>query len=223
MFVGIANVLSQEQLAEARQLIAKAATVDGGETAGYRAARVKSNLQLKRHTTESDRLVDIVVKSLSNNRAFKEVTFPKALNRPIISRYLPGMEYGFHVDNAVMNKPDCLRTDISVTLFISEPDDYEGGELIVQTPYGEQSAKLKAGDAVAYDASRLHKVNPVTEGERLAAVTWVQSFIRDSEKRIMLNELSHIQKTLHKHAPDDVGTDLSYKLYQNLYRLWAET
>ena len=223
MFTGISDVLGREQLQEVRELLIRAEFVDGGGTAGYRAGRVKSNMQSKKGTEEDKRLRSIVIEGLISNSAFNEVTMPRSLNRPLFSRYLPGMEYGFHVDAAVMNKPDCLRTDISVTVFINEPDDYDGGELVVQTPYGPQSAKLKAGDAIVYPSNLLHRVMPVTRGERLAAVTWVQSYVRDAEKRMMLNELRHIQKTLHKHAPDDVGTDLSYKLHENLYRMWAET
>ncbi len=221
--IGISNVLNQEQLARIHELLGESDFVDGGQTAGYRAKRVKSNLQLDRNSKGSQELVDIVVNALSKNKAFCDVTLPKAINRPLFSKYEPGMTYGFHVDAAVMNKPDCLRTDVSITLFLNEPEDYEGGELVVKTPYGDQSVKLKAGDAVAYDSSRLHAVMPVTKGHRIVAVTWVQSFVRDAEKRVMLNELMHIQRTLHSKAPDDMGTDLSYKLYQNLYRMWAET
>ncbi len=223
MLMGISHVLSAEQLSRIRQVINQSEFVDGGQTAGYRAKRVKSNLQLDRTSTDYKEIVDTVINALTSTKAFNDVTFPKAINKPLFSKYEPGMNYGFHVDAAVMNKPHCLRTDISVTLFLNEPDEYEGGDLVIQTPYGEQRVKLKAGDAVVYDSSRLHAVMPVTKGERLVAVTWVQSFIRDAEKRAMLNELTHIQRTLHRAAPDDVGTDLSYKLYQNLYRMWAET
>ena len=223
MFTGISSILDKDQLEEIRDLLQRAEFLDGGTTAGYRAKRVKSNLQLKRGTGEANRLREIVVGGLLGNRAFNDLTLPKALHNPLFSRYLPGMEYGFHMDAAVMNKPDCLRTDVSVTIFINEPEDYDGGELVVQTPDGDRVAKLQAGDAIAYDATRLHRVMPVTRGERLAAVTWVQSFVRDADKRMMLNELKHIQQTLHRHAPDDVGTNLSYKLHENLYRLWAET
>ena len=223
MMVGISNVLDAEQLSRIREVLEAATFVDGGQTAGYRAKRVKSNLQLDRCTNEHQELVDMLVNALTSNKAFNDVTLPKAINKPLFSRYEPGMNYGFHVDAAVMNKPDCLRTDVSVTVFLNDPEDYEGGELVIQTPYGEQKVKLKAGDAVAYDASRLHAVMPVKSGVRLVAVTWVQSFVRDAEKRNMLNELVHVQKTLNRTAPDDVGTDLSFKLYQNLYRMWAET
>lgn len=223
MMIGISNILDKQQLSKIREFLEESDFVDGSETAGYRAKRVKDNLQLKRNSSDNQEIVDIVVNALTSNKAFNEVTFPKAINKPLFSKYEPGMNYGFHVDQAVMNKPNCLRTDVSVTVFLNEPDEYEGGELIIKTPYGEQSVKLAAGDAVAYDSSRLHAVMPITSGVRLVAVTWVQSFVRDAEKRVMLNELTHIQRTLHKAAPDDVGTDLSYKLYQNLYRMWAET
>lgn len=222
MFLGITGVLNSDQLAEVRKLLAKAEYVDGKTTAGYRASRVKSNLQLNRNSAESNQLKDIVVNALTANQAFHDVTFPKAINKPLFSRYLPGMEYGFHVDNAVMNKPHALRTDISMTLFLNDPSEYEGGELRVQTPFGEQQAKLNAGDAVVYTSDFLHRVAPVTSGERLCAVSWIQSYIREPEKRQILIDMARLQKTMHKHAPDDKGTDLSYKIYQNLYRMWAD-
>lgn len=129
------------------------------------------------------------------------------------------MEYDLHVDNAIMNRLDSLRTDISVTLFLNDPSEYDGGELIVHTSDGERKAKLKAGEAVIYDATRIHRVTPVTRGIRLAVLTWVQNFIRDPEKRLMLADLVSIQQTLHDKAPDESGTDMAF----NLCRMWADT
>jgi len=222
MLIGVTDVLNREQLVEIHSLLEKAEYVDGKTTAGYRASRVKSNLQMKRGSEQSNQLRDIVVNSLTSNNAFRDVTFPKAINTPMFSRYLPGMEYGFHVDSAVMNQPYSLRTDISVTVFLNEPSDYDGGELVVQTPFGEHQVKLKAGDAVVYTSEFLHRVAPVTRGERLCAVTWVQSFVREPERRQILIDVAKMQKTMHKHAPDDQGTDLAYKVHQNLYRMWAD-
>ncbi|MEM7194479.1 MAG: Fe2+-dependent dioxygenase [Pseudomonadota bacterium] len=222
MFAGLTGVLGRAQIEEVFALLSKAEFQDGKQTAGYRASRVKSNLQLRKGTQEAARLSDIISTGLTDNTAFRQLTFPKAINTPLFARYLPGMEYGYHVDNAVMNQPHSMRTDISCTVFLNNPDDYEGGELSVITPYGQQQAKLQAGDAIVYNANLVHRVQPVTKGERLVAVTWIQSFIKDPDKREVLIDLRQMQNALHKHAPDDATTDLAYKTYQNLYRMWAD-
>ncbi len=223
MLIGLSGVLSCSELKEINALMKEGDFIQGKRTAGYRAKHVKNNLQLDAYSQQQEALSSLIVNALVNCKAFNELCLPKAINRPILARYTQGMSYGFHVDSAVMNQPDCLRTDVSVTVFLNDSKDYEGGELIVKTPHGDQQVKLAAGDVVLYDSSHIHAVAPVTKGERLVAVTWVQSFVRDFQKRQTLNELLTIQKTLHQHLPDDPGTDIAFKIYQDLYRMWAET
>ncbi|MDN5862251.1 MAG: Fe2+-dependent dioxygenase [Salinisphaera sp.] len=222
MLAGLTGLLGAAELAQIRGLLDKATYVQGKTTAGYRAGRVKANLQLRKDAPETNELGRLVIEALQRSKSFNELALPYKVARPLFSRYLPGMEYGFHVDSAVMKKPEPLRTDISVTVFLNDPADYQGGELVIQNPYGEQRAKLNAGDAVLYPTSALHRVAPVTEGQRLVAVTWLQSYIRDPARREILADLNRITRALHHHAPDDVGADLAGKVHSNLYRMWCE-
>ena len=159
----------------------------------------------------------------SKNAEFQEFAVPQVIRNPLISRYKPGMQYGLHVDNALMGTGSKVRSDLSCTVFLNEPEDYEGGELTIRTHWGEQEIKLRAGEAVVYPSSSLHRVNSVTSGERIAAVTWIQSHVRSGEQREVLYDLKQIVKKLAKAAPDDPETDLAFKTYSNLLRMWSET
>lgn len=219
MIITIGDVLDITELREIRSTADAADYRDGRSTAGYRAKAVKSNEQLAPGQTD---LRQKVREALMRNAEFKRAVLPRKMRPPIISRYRPGMEYGTHVDDALMGSNGECRTDVSVTLFLSDPGDYEGGELSIETPYGQEEVKLPAGAAVVYPSSCLHRVCPVREGERLAAVTWVQSQIRDPQKREMLYELDQVRSYLHKSAKGARETDLAFKTYSNLLRLWSE-
>ena len=140
----------------------------------------------------------------------------------MISRYQGGMNYGFHVDDALMAGNPRLRSDISITVFLNDPGDYEGGELIIASPFGEQEVKLPAGAAVVYPSATLHQVAPVTSGARLAAVTWARSYVRDAAQREMLADLLAVQRKIAEVAPDAPETDLAFKTHSNLLRMWSE-
>ena len=220
MIVTIADVLDLTELRRIREMLETAAFTDGSTTAGKRARRVKNNEQLAPGQSEARHLIE---EALTRHKEFLRAALPKKIRRPLISRYKAGMDYGLHVDNALMGSDRDTRTDISVTVFLSGPDSYEGGELEIESPFGPQVAKLPAGAAIIYPSSCLHRVCPVEAGERLAAVTWVQSVVRDPAKREMLYELDGVRSYMHHSAPNARETDLADKTYSNLLRMWAET
>ena len=223
MFSWVRQVLDVEQRRQVLDYLRDGACfADGKSTAGYRAKQVKHNQQLSRSDAQKKVLQGMLISALEKNDDFRCVAFPKRIQRPLFSRYREGMSYGRHIDDALMGKSNAIRTDLAVTVFISEPTDYEGGELIVHTSLGEQLIKLPAGDAIVYPASTLHQVAPVTEGERLAAVSWVQSYIRDPFQRELLGDLNRIRRSLDKSQPGAEATDLAHKVYANLLRSWAE-
>ncbi len=219
----IPDLLDAAALATLREALARAAYVDGRATAGFWARTVKRNEQVDRKTEGREALDRLIVEALESSSAFQRVAFPKAINRPLFSRYREGMTYGLHVDDALMGKgARRIRSDLSVTVFLSPPDAYEGGELEIQTPYGAQAIKLPAGAAVVYPSHTLHRVAPVTQGERLAAVTWVQSRVRDAAHRELLHDLDRIRRHLHSIDPEAEECALAFKSYANLLRLWAD-
>jgi PKHD-type hydroxylase len=222
MLIAINGVLTKEEVATLRQIATTGEFVDGRSTAGFRAQRVKSNLQLKK-TPEQAKIVNTtVVEALRRSVAFRVSVFPKRIDAPLFSRYVPGMRYGAHVDDPLMNKDSPFRTDVAVTIFLSDPAEYDGGELVVETAFGRQAVKLPAGDAVAYPASSVHRVAEVTRGERLAAVTWAQSMVREPARRELLHDLDAVRRLLAGKHADAPETDLAFKAYANLLRMWAE-
>ncbi len=220
MLAVIADLLDAETLGRIRQELTRSAFVDGKTTAGYRARRVKANEQL---ACGDHAVRDLVVDALKRNKTFKKLALPKAIRPPLISRYRPGMTYGYHVDDAMMGDDKTARSDVSVTVFLNDPDDYEGGELEILSGFGPSSAKLPAGAALVYPASTLHRVCPVTRGERLVAVTWVQSLVRDPAQREILHDLQQIQERLNAIDPEAQETNLAFKSYSNLLRMWSES
>ena len=223
MIVCIDDVLDLTELRLARKILGSAAYVDGKTTAGYRAKRVKKNLQMDKAAEGAAQVKALVLKGLQRNPTFRRVAIPRTIQSPIISRYQVGMNYGRHVDDALMGDNVKTRTDLSVTLFLSELEDYDGGELVIDTSLGEQEVKLPPGAAVVYPSTALHRVAPVTKGERLAAVTWIQSYVRDAAKREILHDMDLICHALAKLAPEAKDTDLAAKTYSNLLRMWSET
>ena len=218
----IKNVLDAKMLRALRVMIDEAQFIDGKKTAGFRAKRVKKNEQLARDDKKAKEVKRRVLERLRLHPEFKSAALPRRVQSPLISRYQPGMEYGRHSDDALMGTEPRYRTDLSVTLFLSEPDSYKGGELVVSSNLGEQRVKLPAGSAFLYASGNLHWVAPVEEGERLAAVTWVESYIRDHGQRELLYDLHKVCRRLSRDAADWLETDLAFKTYSNLLRRWSE-
>lgn len=222
MIICIPDILDLTELRRIRELIDESNFVDGKTTAGFRASRVKNNEQLAKGDKPGTEARDLVLEGLKRNPRFKQSTIPRTIQRPLISRYLPGMAYGRHVDDALMGGERQHRTDLSVTVFLNAPDDYEGGALRVESGAVEQAVKLPAGAAVVYPSGALHRVAEVTKGERLAAVTWVQSCVRDPTQREILADLYGVCQHLAKTSADGRETDLAFKTYSNLLRMWSE-
>lgn len=222
MLLCIPDVLEWADLKKVRAALEGSDFQDGKLTAGYRAKRVKNNLQLDKESPGAKEAKAIVMAGLKRNRTFRRAALPRAIRPLLISRYQVGMSYGVHVDDAMMGDDPKVRSDLSVTVFLSDPADYEGGELVIESPFGEQDVKLPAGAAVVYPSSTLHRVAEVTEGERLAAVTWIKSYVRDPLQRELLYDLHIVREKIAALAPDADETDLAFKTYANLLRMWSD-
>ena len=222
MLVCIPDVLSPANVKRVREWMDAAEFVDGKTTAGFRAKRVKKNEQVGRNLPEREEIDKIVLDGLKNSAEFNRVVMPRKTQKPLLSRYKVGMEYGLHVDDALMGADGQFRTDVSVTVFLNQPYDYEGGELEIHSPFGIEGHRAPAGSAIVYPSSTLHRVTPVTKGQRLAAVTWVQSKVRDPFQREILHDLDLIRRKLSDTQKDAAETDLAFKTYANLLRVWAE-
>lgn len=225
MLLHIPNVLTGDELARIRQALDAADWTDGRETVGAQGAQVKRNEQLADASPLKAELGRAIMAALQRNPLFHAATLPAKILPPRFNRYAGGGEYGFHVDGAVMRlgNGEQLRSDVSCTLFLNEPDEYDGGELIVSDTYGEHEVKLPAGDLIVYPSSSLHKVTPVTRGTRLASFFWVQSLVRDDARRRMLFEMDASIQTL-RHGNADNGAVLALTgIYHNLLRHWSET
>lgn len=225
MLLHIPDVLSPEQVTQMRAALDAADWTDGRETVGAQGARVKRNRQLPDASPLRRQLGKLVLAALAASPLYHAATLPLRTLPPRFNRYEGGGHYGFHVDGAVMALSDeaQLRSDISCTLFLSEPDDYDGGELIVNDTYGEHEVKLPAGDLIVYPSSSLHRVTPVTRGTRLAAFFWVQSLIRDDSRRRLLFELDSSIQALTRTGADAAALLQLTGVYHNLLRQWAET
>jgi PKHD-type hydroxylase len=218
MILAIADVLSVADVEVVRDGLAGTTFVDGKATAGWAARLVKDNLQA-RDSTDVQRLRAHVEARLVEHPVFALATRPKAIVGPLFSRYRPGHAYGSHVDDPLISGQ---RTDISFTLFLSPPDACEGGELIIDTASGEEAFKLGAGSVVIYPASLLHRVAPVTRGERLAAAGWVRSLVRDPARRELLFELETARRRLFEREGKTAEADLLAKCAANLMRMWCD-
>src|SRR5438874_1982552 len=192
MMVHIPEVLTPQQVARCRAVMERADWVDGRVTAGHQSAQVKKNLQLPETAPEARELGDMVLQALGRNSLFVSAVLPKQVFPPLFNRYDAGMTFGAHVDNAIRGYLDTalqVRTDVSATLFISAPEDYDGGELVVEDTYGRHTVKLPAGDMIVYPGTSLHHVTPITRGSRIASFFWVQSMVRDMTQRSLLFDL----------------------------------
>lgn len=224
MIVCINDVLTAEEIKKLRDDALLLPFVPGAETAGGRAKRVKNNEQVSQKAEERKALHEIVVAALMRNKEFHRAALPKRVRPPLISRYRQGMAYGQHVDNALMGpKMARERSDVSITVFISNVDEYDGGELVIHGAFGLQEVKLPSGCVVVYPSSSLHEVAEVTRGERLVAVTWAQSYVRDERQREILAHLAQVKDKMNEIAENAVETDLVHHSYANLLRMWAET
>jgi len=219
MLMTIADVLTGADLEEVRASLSEMRFEDGRNTAGWSARLVKDNEQAREGATLT-LLRRRVTDAVAANEVFNLAMRPKAFTPLLLSRYGVGRAYGSHVDNPIM---DGVRTDVSFTLFLSEPDAYDGGELVIETTAGEEEIKLPAGHLVAYPSTTLHRVAPVTRGERLVAVGWAQSYLRDAAKREILFDLETARRSLFEAHGKTPEFDLLAKTAANLFRLWAET
>ena len=218
MILAIADVLSAADTAEVRAGLASATFVDGKATAGWSARLVKANLQAS-GSPDLERVRALVESRLTEHAVFALATRPKTILGPLLSRYQPGHAYGPHVDDALMGG---VRSDVAFTLFLAAPESYDGGELIIETSSGEEAFKLGAGSVVTYPATTLHRVAPVTRGERLAAAGWVRSYIRAAARRELLFDLETARRRLFDRDGKTAEADLLAKCAANLVRMWCE-
>lgn len=219
MRIAIGNVIGQTELAELRTALDNVRFLDGRATAGYAAREVKDNRQADPLDRKAAALRALVAEKMLSNELFRLAARPKQLSPILFSRYEPGRKYGSHVDDAIMGG---MRADVSFTLFLSDPGSYDGGELVIETPAGDEAIKLEAGSMIVYPATSLHHVAEITRGERLAAVGWARSFIRDEAKRELLFDLDTARSRLFAYAGKSEDYDLLSKSSANLLRMWAE-
>jgi PKHD-type hydroxylase len=225
MIVTVPSVLSPEQVAHCREVMSRAAWVDGRVTAGYQSRVVKNNRQLAENSPEARDLGEMIVAALERTPLFITVALPLRVFPPLFNRYEGGETFGVHLDNSIRQIPGTpyrIRTDISATLFLSAPEDYDGGELVIDDVYGSHAVKLPAGDMVVYPASSLHHVTPVTRGVRLAAFFWVQSMVRDDGQRTLLFDLDMAINKVNQALPNHAAVVELTNCYHNLLRRCAE-
>ena len=226
MMLQIPQVLTKDEVAECRAILDAGPWVDGNLTSGFQAARAKANEQLPQDSEAAQRVGAVILRALEANPLFVSAALPQIILPPMFNRYGEGMGFKDHVDNAIRRDPFSgrrLRTDLSATLFLAEPEDYDGGELVVNDLYGVHRVKLEAGDMILYPSSSLHHVTPVTRGARTASFFWIQSLIRDDARRTMLLEMDvAIQRLAQRAEPDDEAILSLTSVYHNLLRQWAE-
>ena len=225
MVLQIPDVLNAEQVAEARRLLESAQWVDGRVTAGHQSSRTKDNLQLPEDHPVARQLGDVILNALGRNALFVSAALPLRVYPPLFNCYRGGQSFGNHVDNAIRQSRvngTTVRTDLSATLFLTEPDEYDGGELMVEDTFGVHSVKLPAGHMVLYPASSLHKVTPVTRGARISSFFWIQSMLRDDGERTLLFDLDTAIQRLTIDLPDHPAAVQLTSVYHNLLRRWAD-
>lgn len=224
MIVHVPAVLAATQIAAFRSELDRAEWVDGRVTAGHQSAKAKHNMQLSESDVLARKLGDEILGALERSPLFVSAALPHRVFPPLFNRYQGGESFGNHVDNAIRQVPGTaarIRTDLSATLFLNAPDEYDGGELIVEDTFGTHAIKLAAGDAVLYPAGSLHRVEPVTRGARLASFFWIQSMVRDDAERTLLLDLDVAIQQLNLAAPNDPGLLSLTGVYHNLLRRWS--
>ncbi len=227
MLLHIPDILNAKELRRARELLASAAWDDGRQSAGLQAAQVKNNQQLPHDCEAAREIRTLVLRGLDRSLAFFSAALPKKVFTPRINRYGGGSNhYGRHIDNAIRALPDSgqrVRTDISCTVFLAEPDEYEGGELCISDTFADQAVKLPAGHMVLYPGTSLHEVRPVTRGQRLACFFWIESMVRSDEQRRLLYELDMNLLRLRQQHGETAETTALTGTYHNLLRMWSDT
>jgi PKHD-type hydroxylase len=224
MLLHIPHVLTSEEISEARRLLASSGWVDGRVTAGHQSSLVKNNQQLPEDSSQAQTLGRLVQQALARSADFTSAVLPAKIFPPLFNRYGEGMGFGDHIDNAIrMHRAGVVRTDVSATLFLTEPSEYDGGELVVEDTYGNHAVKLPAGDLIIYPATSVHRVLPITRGARIASFFWIQSLIRDDGKRTLLHDLD---RSLGRLRQRGLGAEpelvMLTGIYHNLMRQWAE-
>lgn len=223
MLLLLPAVLKADELALVCALLAAARFVDGRLSAGVVARRVKNNEEMDPAAQDLERLNRVVMGSLARHPAYRAGALPLHVASPHYARYRPGMAYGDHLDDPIMGADGVkYRSDIALTVFLNPPAEYDGGELVIRSTAGEQVVKLAAGDAVLYPAGSIHQVSPVTRGQRLVAVTWVQSLVRDAARRELLYGLNSAREKLLRDAPEAAETAQVNAAYLNLIRMWSD-
>jgi PKHD-type hydroxylase len=225
MLLQIPDVLTPEQVTHARRLLDQAVWIDGRVTAGHQSARAKDNMQLPETHPVSRELGELIVQSLQQNPLFISAALPLKVFPPLFNRYCGGQSFGNHVDNAIRQVAGSgarIRTDLSATLFLADPEEYDGGELLIEDTYGVHGVKLPAGHMVLYPSTSLHNVQPVTRGARIASFFWLQSMIRDDGQRTLLFDLDTAIQRLTVDLPDHPAAVQLTAVYHNLLRRWAD-
>lgn len=229
MLITIPDVLNPDQVTRAREILDHAEWVDGKVTAGHQSAKAKDNMQIPEGHPAARQLGDMILQALGGNLLFLSAALPLHVFPPLFNRYSGGQSFGTHVDNSIRQVPGTphrIRTDVSATLFFAGPDEYDGGELMVEDTYGVKSVKLPAGHMVLYPATSLHHVRPVTRGARICSFFWIQSMVRDDGRRTLLFDMDQGIQRLARDLPGEpaaaqAGVQLT-GVYHNLLRQWAE-
>jgi PKHD-type hydroxylase len=225
MLLTIPDVLTPEQVIAARQKLDAAEWVDGRVTAGYQSAMTKNNVQIPEGHPAAQELGEWILQALGQNPLFVSAALPMKVFPPLFNRYSGGQSFGTHVDNAIRHVKGTshrVRSDLSATLFFSNPDEYDGGELVIEDTYGIHTVKLPAGHMVLYPSSSLHNVRPVTRGARVSSFFWIQSMIRDDGERTLLFDLDNVTQRLNVDQPNSPSAVKLTGIYHNLLRRWAE-
>jgi len=224
MLLAIPDVLTSAQVAEGRKILEAATWVDGRVTAGHQGYHVKNNLQLPEGSPAGRQVGEMIVNALRNNQLFMSAALPLHVLPPMFNKYSGGQTFGTHIDGAVRSLPNGqrIRTDISCTLFFAGPDEYDGGELIVEDTYGSKSVKLPAGHMIMYPSTSLHQITPVTRGTRFCSFFWMQSMIRDNGHRSLLFDMDVAIQRLNAENPTHPSNIALAGIYHNLLRQWAE-
>lgn len=225
MLIQIPNVLTPEQIKQCREMLDKADWVDGRVTAGHQSALAKDNVQLPEDHPAAMQMGDLILAVLERHPLFVSAALPRKVFPPLFNRYAGGQSFGTHVDGAIRQVTGTehrVRTDLSATLFFSEPGEYDGGELVVEDNYGVQRVKLNAGSLILYPASSLHHVTPVTRGARVSSFFWIQSMVRDDGQRTLLFDLDSSIQRLSADAPNHPSVIQLTGIYHNLLRRWAD-
>jgi PKHD-type hydroxylase len=225
VLLAIPEVLTSEQVVQARRILENTQWVDGRVTAGHQSARAKDNAQIPEGHPAARELGDMILNALGQNALFISAALPQRVFPPLFNSYSGGQSFGTHVDNAIRSitgTPHRIRTDLSATLFFTHPEEYDGGELIVEDTYGTHSVKLPAGHMILYPATSLHNVRPVTRGTRICSFFWIQSMIRDDSKRALLFDLDVAIQRLNRDVADHPSAVQFTGVYHNLLRQWVE-